>query len=937
MKSAAIGNRFFKTLIFLALLLPTRQGFAYDPKLDWQSLLSENFIVHHPASQQNIAVDISRLAEKIHLQLSERLNWFPQGPTHIVLDDFTDYANGRASVVPFKLMRLNLAAPASATELADFKNWQETLLIHEYSHILHLDKKYGLPAAFRRYLGNQILFYPGLFQPAWITEGLATYIETSPSQQLGRGQSTFFQLKMTSELNYDFKTLAQTNLHAIEWPLDTPYLYGVYFVTFLVERYGEQKLIQYLDAYANNWIPYALNSTAKEIYGKTFKTLWQDFEKWLPGYLLPHQAKESIQITGEKITHHGGFSSNIRLDQDTLYYLKDDGHQQPRIVSLNQGQEKLVTLVQHNSRFDHHTDSGFIIAQPEYCDRHRIYYDLFWLANGEQQAKKISHCGRYHDVAWHPDGDKLLAIKTANQQSEVHLLNREGELLKKVWPGVAKLYLSGLDWSHDGQRFVSAVHSPIDKQWDIAEFHLASQKWHLIRRDEAIDGQPQYGPDGDSILFTSEHQGQYQVFQYKNNEIRQLSQNTHSAFYPALRQTQLSFFAYDQNGYNLFQQQIKTDKPRQKNPTKPLELRARPQASPSNQAYTINKYSPWTTLSKPLWSPILIIDSNEDERIGANFTGNDPLDFHNYQLGFYIDTLADEPGGYLSYSYDDRYFINISRNNRFFLYANDQLLFTEHQDAVEFFYQWPHLKLSQQWRLLSGLAVENRSFEAAVPQLKLADDLQDYIAGVALFYNNSNQYLYNISRSKGRQIYSAIEWVQERDRQYSGFAWVMDWREYFPLGKRHVLAMRQVLGATGEVAIPFELGDTFGDSYENYINVFNRRDFSLRGYDDNLFELQGRYVFLNSLEWRFPVSNIERTLMAPPIGIGKVHGKLFVDSGNAWSDSQNRDDLFSSVGAELMIHLKVFYNYPITGRIGVVKPLDPLGNSEVYGRIGLSF
>ena len=125
-----------KLLLLLTLTCYCLPSLALDPKLNWRSLRSEHFIVHFPQSYAQAAQQTSLLAEQIHHRLSPQFAWQPDQPTHLVLNDFSDTANGSATVVPYNLISLNLSPPPSGSELSDFNDWMENLLVHEYSHIL---------------------------------------------------------------------------------------------------------------------------------------------------------------------------------------------------------------------------------------------------------------------------------------------------------------------------------------------------------------------------------------------------------------------------------------------------------------------------------------------------------------------------------------------------------------------------------------------------------------------------------------------------------------------------------------------------------------------------------------------------------------------------------------------------------------------------------
>jgi outer membrane protein assembly factor BamA len=95
----------------------------------------------------------------------------------------------------------------------------------------------------------------------------------------------------------------------------------------------------------------------------------------------------------------------------------------------------------------------------------------------------------------------------------------------------------------------------------------------------------------------------------------------------------------------------------------------------------------------------------------------------------------------------------------------------------------------------------------------------------------------------------------------------------------------------------------------------------LRGYPANQF--RGNNAALASLEYRFPITDIEVGNNNLPFFFRRVHGAFFVESGNAWDNGFHISDSKSSVGTEGRLDLFLAYYVPITFRIGLAKALDP--------------
>ena len=111
-------------------------------------------------------------------------------------------------------------------------------------------------------------------------------------------------------------------------------------------------------------------------------------------------------------------------------------------------------------------------------------------------------------------------------------------------------------------------------------------------------------------------------------------------------------------------------------------------------------------------------------------------------------------------------------------------------------------------------------------------------------------------------------------------------------------------------------GDNPGDLT---INI-NDNNVYLRGYPANQY--RGQKVGLASMEYRFPIKNIEWGGGNTPFFFKRVHGAVFAEAGNAWDDVFVRQNSKRSVGAEARLDMTLAYFLPITARVGLFKALD---------------
>ena len=122
-----------------------KAAFTYDPALSWKTMSTPHFLFHYHDGEQDLANELAVIAERTHSQLSQYFNWIPDSPTQVILTDRMDFANGWATPLPRNTMTLIASPPDEINNLEDYDNWLEIVFMHEYTHVLHVDKVFGAP------------------------------------------------------------------------------------------------------------------------------------------------------------------------------------------------------------------------------------------------------------------------------------------------------------------------------------------------------------------------------------------------------------------------------------------------------------------------------------------------------------------------------------------------------------------------------------------------------------------------------------------------------------------------------------------------------------------------------------------------------------------------------------------------------------------------
>jgi hypothetical protein len=159
----------------LSLVLQT----VLRPAQHWETVRTPHFTVDFPASARAWSLDIARRLESVRASVDSIVGG---GPTHrvtILIDDPYNSANGFA--LPFleaPTIVLFAAAPEPTDDIGNYRDWGQTLITHEYTHIAHLTIPSRNPwDELLARLAPAEISPIAARSPRWVIEGYATLVE----------------------------------------------------------------------------------------------------------------------------------------------------------------------------------------------------------------------------------------------------------------------------------------------------------------------------------------------------------------------------------------------------------------------------------------------------------------------------------------------------------------------------------------------------------------------------------------------------------------------------------------------------------------------------------------------------------------------------------------------------------------------------------------
>lgn len=927
---------------------PARADIAHSGDLAWHTLETPHFTIHYHDGLKAVAERSASIAEAAHDDLVPEFGWRPDRPTTIVVTDEIGQANGFATPFPRNQFTVYATPPDDAGTIADHRGWLRTVIRHEYAHILHMDRVDGVPAVLRRIFGR--VAFPGAFQPRWALEGLAQKLEARDGTRAGRAQDSATAMYMRMATAAGIDPLDRASHTTASWPGgERPYVYGVAFQNFLADQYGAEARQTWIRAQSAEAIPFRYSPALREATGKDKKALWAEFAAWLRDKHEPTLARrrEAGLRNGEAVTSNGELTGRAYPDgRDHIVHISNTRDRPPtlRRRNLATGESRSLGKVRAGARLAVAADRPVLVAQPAACDNARRQYDLYRFSRVGSGGERLTRCGRYRQVAWGADESTAYALRQkGGEPTLVRLAIERGDVFETeiLWQGERFTALDSLQLSPDGQRLLAGKWDG-DRGWHIAEFDLIHRSWSVLRARQAVEMQPRYGPAGETILYTADYGGIYDIrrLDRASGQVARLTRVAGGAFAPtAVRRRgdgdDLVFLNYGPNGFDLRRRDLGAWAVADELPPQGASAEMPAEASAPS---AIKGPEPYSAVSRQLlpayWGPQLSL-SGDRALVGAFTSGSDALNRHNYAVSAGYEFTEGLATASLDYVYD-RFFpvpkLSLARGLGYESAAGQVML--------------PWVATDWRFSLHVGGTLRRPRSSAYTGDRDRDNANQAQPMGVAGVLDTTDRWPKSISASHGRFVTLALEQedlVGQPD--YNGPVAVADYREYLGLGGQHVLHLRAAGGYGPDRPQPFRLGGYTADppppgltSFASRTNPLNRRHFALRGYSSN--DQEGNALAMGTAEYRFPIQRIERGVGFMPLGLRKLSGRLALDAGDAWNGKGDRN-LHTGSALEALAHLNIGYgravgvNMPL--RLGVAQGFTSAGATQLYLTLGAPF
>ena len=955
-------------LVLLSPLMGAASARAADPAQVWRTITTPHFYVHYYRNErhdeQQVAQRVARSAEKAHAELVPLLGHAPDRRTHIVVTDDTDGANGSAQIVPMNIVRVYVTGPSSISGLNDFDDHIYALLVHEYTHILHIDTIHGLPRLLNAIFGKT--WAPNQLQPKWFIEGLAVYQETERTAG-GRNRNAIYDMYLrTAVLQGKLLDMDEISSYPRLYPRGTVhYLYGSRFIKYIADRFGPDKLTEVSHLYGGTVIPYAINRTLKKVLGYTFLQLYEDFKGYLKRrYDLQRAAIEQRGAVTpfRKITDYGEACGSPRFSSDgrQLVFIDTDGRSQFAIKVLDVAQDQVVERheVFGASGVGFTPDGQYLVyGQSAYWKTIYRFHDIFVRHRKTGEVRRLTKGLRARDPAVSPDGARVAFTMNELGSMSLAIIPFDGGRHRVLYKGGEGDQIFNPRWSPDG-RYLTYSRWRKGGNRDIYVMEVASGQQRRITDDRALDMDPQFSGDGRRIYFASDRTGVYNIFCHdlETGRLWQVSNLLTGAFTPAISPDEKSayYVGFSYIGHDLHAMALDRSKYLPALPY--VNDRPAPAMVPEEPQYPERPYSPLRSIYPRAWSLQLSSDGVRTWT-GFELQGGDVVGRHAYYVAFSLPSDTWHPAYGVSYSYNrfwpslrldtsrsegQRGGVVIDGARRTYTEENygaglsvglPVLRLLNHYGDITVGYRFNWFRDADQTTTI----VEPGQLSPSLPRVGILSG-----ASVTLSYANIERYAHSISTEKGRALSVSLRINHPSlGSDYESIMFSYHWTEFvdLPWLDDHVLALRLGggigAGDTSRRGVFSVGGFPEQDVLRTLFDIARPGGVFLRGYTPGA--LYGDQYHLFNLEYRMPLFDIEWGIYSLPIYFNNVHLAAFVDVGNAFFGTLDFEEFKVGVGAEILLEMVIGYALPTTFRIGYARGLMEPGGDEFHFLIGRPF
>jgi hypothetical protein len=953
--------------IFLAFVLLIQAGGAsaepgyitFPSDVDWMTRRSSHFEIVYRRGETAFAERALIAAEKAHALLSPI---FPDAParTYLVLADFKDSLNGYAIDFPYPHMVIFASPPEGSSTLSSLDEWLESVILHEYVHVLHLYPSSGLWRTARAVFGSWVL--PNGLMPSHLHEGLAVFLETELGLG-GRGKSADFRMYRRMAVKdgkwgNDFAPIDLLEGSAVHWPHGhSPYFFGYWVWKEVWDQKKAKGIHDIVADQSGNW-PYWISRPFEQEIGEEYPTLWKKiYDKGTAEATQEIQEIEKHGVSPQKFlteTRFNKWDLVVSPDSKKAALRSSRPENGSRIEILNLADISAVDSFEPDGGSEQGLCYGTIAGR-----EHLIYVDSKMEAGYQTFILKVRAVSdkSSHEIEYEKWRDEEVKVE------HVHALSCSNDLLDlavytehagkgsittlRALPstdsGKFPKYRKVKTWGIPNKTWVSSVlagkstYAVLRDRNGSSLYRYSDENELSGKKVGALSSRHFYGLVTDAsnrVYAVGAEEGRNELYEVNKDsgaltkKVAVLGGLDSVAF---ASDGKLYALSYRHGGYDLALLEGHAPAQPRRIPVvierKPANeemgsLRSQPQSAADLQFEAEDEYSAWGSLSPRAWIPNLLIVP-DGMQISAWIPGFDIAQRNTYSLFGGYDTRGSP---FIQGSYAHRFLRQTNFQTEAF-YSPSYLI-----SARGFLKTWgASLGLSTVFGFMDPRFTFSAQFRR-VEGSRLGPDKQSVGFGVssthAFGFKSRPQ---AVSPHRGTRLsvgYSHFFKSLGSTDEYDSFTASADQYMSSPWLASHIFFLGARAGYTDGTVIY----NSFFQGGGELIFSQGRGFFLNRGFVPGSF--LGRRMFALNMEYRFPLWDVYRGMGLWPFFLQRIHAAVITDvlTFDYGTKSTAPKDLlrvfYGSVGVELKSDWKLFYYMPATIRLGLYRGI---GANQFYG------
>ncbi len=518
----------------------------------WRQVQTEMFQVIYPDTYEAQGKLLAHWLMQAYQKVDSGMQSNPR-KISVILHGKTTYSNGMVMWAPRRVELYNTPSQDMIGQ-----NWMQHLVIHEYRHVVQVEKmNQGFNQILSWLLGQQATVVPlGLYMPMWFLEGDAVTMETALTNS-GRGRNP--------EFLQGFKALimekgAQKYERALlgSYKMYTPNHYETGYQMAAISRIYKSPDVfeRKLDVIAKQWGLFFLGDAAGLRDGKKKDTYYAYALK----YLVPLWEKENAE-NGKKryvsfVDSNSVFESfsNLQEYNGRIFAIRKSFDEVSEIVEIYEdGSYKSIIKIGAYADDLISVSGDYILWSERRNDKRwegRAWNDVYAYHLSTQKKKRISHRKRYFAPVKSPVANEVAVVEaTETDQFQIQILDlQSGNVVRKI-PNPQNGYIQHPCYTPDGESLVYVSLGNCGKE--LRMYNLEDNKEEVLIAGNFTEiNYPSCTNQG--IYFTASYNSQNNIYFYNRvtQETTQITNAMYGANYgQATKEGSLVFANYTADGY----------------------------------------------------------------------------------------------------------------------------------------------------------------------------------------------------------------------------------------------------------------------------------------------------------------------------------------------------------------------------------------------------